>query len=185
MNIRTFLTFFWLLCLGSKSVFAQTGSDVSEQLPDYFVGTFEDRVPKLIGGRVTDTTFSLTCTVTGACVVQIGTDIPSRFDSPSSVKDLRYARAALSYAKEHKTVASSSPMAWQAENLKPLLVSASEIETCIDLRQRSLPEGYMLLCKLDRDPWQKSTVLLMGMRMSNCGEVFCGYEIFPLFRKLQ
>jgi len=183
MKIKILLKVFWLLCLGINNVFAQTASDSSARIPNYFVGTFEDRVPRLIGGTMPDTTFSLSCALTGACLVQIGAGSPSRFDSVSSVTDLRPVRSALSYAREHKTVGSNSSMAWQADNLKPLLVSTSEIETCVDLREKSLPEGYMLLCILDRDPWRKNTVLLMGMRMSNCGEIFCGYEIFPLFRK--
>lgn len=153
------------------------------QFPGYFVGTFEDTVPRLIGGSIPDTKFSLNCTQAGACVIKIGSGIPSRFSSSSSVRDLRYASSALSYAKEHKRVGPNSALAWQAQNLLPLLASASAIEACVDLREKSLPEGYMLLCKLDHDPWGKDAVLLMGMRMSNCGELFCGYEIFPLFRQ--
>jgi hypothetical protein len=160
----------------------QSGSS-GNSFPEYFVGTFEDTVPKKVGGTIPDTKFLLTCSQFGACTVKIGENVAGRYSTFSPVTNLQYAAYALSYAKEHNNVAVNSALLWQANNLKPLLSSSSAIEACVDLRDKSLPQGYMLLCKLDHDPWAKNTVLLMGTRLSNCGELFCRYEIFPLFRE--
>lgn len=160
----------------------QSGSRNSA-FPEYFVGTFEDTVPGKVGGRIPDTKFSVSCNQSGACLIKIGGNVAGKYSTFSPVTNLQYAAYALSYAKDHNSVAPNSALSWQANNLKPLLSSASAVETCVDLREKSLPEGYMLLCKLDHDPWAKNTVLLMGTRLSNCGELFCRYEIFPLFRE--
>ena len=117
------------------------------------------------------------------CVLKIGKDIAGDFSRFSSVGNLQRAAAALSYAKEHKDVPTTSHVAWQAKNLMPLLASEATIEACVDLKGQSLPDGYMLACKLNRDPWARSTVLLMGVQLSNCRILFCGYELFPLFRE--
>jgi hypothetical protein len=160
------------------------GDSSRSSFPEYFIGTFEDTVPNKVGGTIPSTKFLLTCSSLGTCTVRIGDNIAGSFSSFSPVTDLQYAAYALAYAKEHNNVPVTSASSWQANNLKPLLSSSSAIETCVELRDKSLPQGYMLLCKLDQDPWAKNTVLLMGTRLSNCGDLFCRYEIFPLFRKL-
>ncbi|WP_342618381.1 hypothetical protein [Rhodoferax sp. GW822-FHT02A01] len=160
-------------------------------IPEYFLGTFEDNVPKLVGGTQPEIIFTVTCTTVKGCGVGFGADGTDWYDKISPPESLQAAKSALQYAKAHKAIASTSPMAWEAKNLKPLLDSEADIESCINLGggghgMPDLPEGapgYMALCKLTKNPWPKQSVLVLGMNMSNCGELFCGYEIFVAFRK--
>ncbi len=150
-------------------------------LPSYFVGTFEDIVPETTGGTVPNTKFSLSCGRSGDCELKIGKNSGASFKASANVVDLHSAKYAIKYAKEHGDVPASSYLSWTANNLKPLLYSKSDIESCLDLTSESLPEGYMLLCRLDRNPWNKKAVLLLGSLLSTCGELFCRFEIIPLF----
>lgn len=171
-----------LLCLCLQFASCSTDS-YSRKVPADFVGTFEDLVPEKIGGTIPDTAFSFNCSHSGVCTTSIGGNAAATYKISAPVTNLQYVKDALKYAKEHNKVSAGSELAWQANNLRPLLSSSSDIESCVDLRDDSLPEGYMLLCKLDRNPWRKKTILLMGTLMATCGELFCRYEIQPLFEK--
>jgi len=164
---------------------AQGVASVSNKnkLPDYFFGSFEDTVPNLFGGSIPDTKFTATCDQASGCLITIGQGEGERFGKLATVGNLQAARYALSYARQHKDVPPNSAYAWPAQNLRPLLASNAEIETCINLGTDSLPDGYILMCKLDQDPWGKTTILPMGTLMSGCAQLFCRYEIYPPFRK--
>lgn len=153
----------------------------NETLPNYYVGTFEDTVPQKIGGKTPNTKFTLNCNKSASCTIKVGENQVGTFNSFTSVTNLQAANYALSYAKEHLNVSEGSTYSWQANHLKPLLTSTAKLESCIDISDKS-SLGYILLCKLDNDPWAKSTVLILGTQMSNCGDLFCRYEIVPLFR---
>ena len=170
-----------LLWLAAALVFAS--SVQGQGFPAHFVGGFADTVPGLTGGTKPDTRLALNCEQAGKCVLALGKDTIASFSTFAVVKELKYARNALAYAKERKDVPAGSVYAWQANNLRPLLASKSEIEMCVDVQNESMKDEYMLLCRLDRDPWKKGTVLLMGTLLANCGELFCRYEIYPLFRE--
>ena len=153
------------------------------KFPSYFVGTFKDIVPEITGGTVPNTKISINCSRSGDCDFQIGENAAVSLKASANVPDLKYAKDALTYAKEHGSVPASSYLSWHANNLKPLLSSKSEIESCLDLTSDSLPEGYMLMCKLDRDPWNRKSILILGTQLSTCNELFCRFEIVPLFGK--
>ena len=75
-------------------------------------------------------------------------------------------------------------------DLEPLLASSAQIDSCLDLdravdrmmQPAPYPGGYTLLCKLDRNPWEKPALLLMVTLPAACGQAFCRYEIVPVFR---
>jgi TPR repeat protein len=161
---------------------AKQKAAISVEMPDYFLGSFEDWVPKLVGGTVPEVKSSVTCGKTTGCSVTLGQNATEKFNRISLFSTIDSANAALGYAKSHQKVAANSALTWPAKNLQPLLASDAVIDQCINLGRGSLREGYLLLCKLNKNPWGKPVALLMGMQMSNCGELFCGYEIFPLFR---
>ena len=177
----------FFLCLFS-SFFAradeiQRTQSKTNNFPSYFIGKFEDTVPDRVGGSIPNLTWSLNCDRFGSCNMKVGESDGEIYKIFPLESGLQYAKYALQYAKDHSSVGENSSLAWQANHLKPLLSSKSEIESCVELKNESVSDGYMLLCKLDHDPWGKKTVLLFGTLMSLCSELFCRYETFPFFRK--
>lgn len=70
MKSKTQPFFCLLLCVVTNIALTQdAASDNDVGFPHYFVGKFEDRVPKLIGGTVPEIAFTLNCTEAGSCVV--------------------------------------------------------------------------------------------------------------------
>lgn len=185
MNYRFFiLCILTALTTGTFATTSLVEDKPDSDLPSYFSGVFEDKVPKVIGGTVPEMLIDLACSRQVGCKLRFGpqNDVGT-FRIAGKVKDLSEARFALSYAKSKKDVPTGSPMAWQANRLMPLLASTAEIDSCVDLEQGEMKNAYMLLCKLTVDPWGKGTVILMGTVLSNCGQLFCRYELFPLFRR--
>jgi hypothetical protein len=168
------------------------GNASSVNIPDDFLGRFQDEIPKRIGGTVPEQTFAVTCDADLGCVVAFGEGPADSFDKAMPTHSLKYVQEALSYARSHRNVAPSSPLYWSARNLRPLLDSAAEIDSCIDLSgagTKEMPEltagspAYFLLCKLNGNPWDRPAILFMAAREGNCGDLFCSYEIYPAFRK--
>jgi hypothetical protein len=77
-------------------------------LPDAFIGTFADLVPKIIGGTVPETRISMTSAQPGHCVFAIGDGAALMFKDASASAHVALARSALQYAKEHRLSAAKS-----------------------------------------------------------------------------
>ena len=167
------------------SMHALADEPTSNTIPKYYVGTFQDYVPGLIGQTVPNVYIWVKCSDQGACSVKTGGSTINNFNSSAIWERLPIPNAALTYAREHKVVKPGSAMTWYAQNLKPLLDSNASINHCISIQSTTMniPPGYLLLCRLDKNPWEKDVVLFMGMLLANCGELFCGYEIYPMFRQ--
>lgn len=157
-------------------------------IPRHFLGGFEAKMPAIIGDAIPNTTMSVLCEEKSGCFLVSG-EHGQRFPLVRTFSRKDVANDALTYAKAHKNVVAQSPMAWYAKNLMPLLSSSAIIESCVDLAEKSTyndpPSGQILICKLNKSPWPKPVVLLMGVRMgqtSGCGELYCDYEIHPLFQ---
>lgn len=157
----------------------------SNAIPPEYVANFQDYVPGLIGQTIPNESVWVKCSNLGMCTVKLGGSTVNVFGSVSNWEQVKIPNAALDYARKNKVVKPSSPMAWYAQNLKPLLDSNSSINHCITLHSATMnaPPGFLLLCRLDKNPWEKDVVLFMGALMANCGDLFCGYEIYPMFRQ--
>ncbi|MBI1942830.1 MAG: hypothetical protein HYS35_04120 [Betaproteobacteria bacterium] len=125
------------------------------------------------------------CALAAGCAVLFGSSAEI-FDAIRVFPErlLFQPRFALKYARDRLARAVAA-----RPDLEPLLRSGAEIESCIDMERAAdrlmqppdYPGGYLLLCKLDRNPWQKPALLLMSTLLASCGPVFCRYEIMPLF----
>jgi hypothetical protein len=121
------------------------------------------------------------CTLTAES--QEGTEKPEvsvQYVEKRPLKSLREADSAWQYAIKHKDAAPSGRPDDTAlmPLLKPMLAAEIGLEACWDLYQRD--EGYMAACTLNRDPWRRDTVLLMGTLLANCSPPFCRYIPHPL-----
>jgi len=169
-----------LIC--PKYAFAE--EPTSNAIPNNYVGIFQDNVPGQIGQTIPNEDIWAKCSNQGNCSVKLGGSTVHDFKSATIWQQLQAPNSALTYAREHKVVKPGSPMTWAAKNLKPLLDSNSSISHCISLESAELNvPGYLLLCRLDKNPWERDVVLFMGMLLANCGDLFCGYEIYPMFHK--
>lgn len=149
-----------------------------------FTGLFKMDIPHQVNGSDGKAEISVECDPTSACTIMMGKDKTAIFDHISEIRRSNFneANTALKYARERKDKAKQ-----EAPYLAELLDSKAEIETCIDLRRKE-PEnngepsqpGYILLCKPTVQLGKRKTVLLMGTRLSNCGEAFCRFDITPL-----
>jgi hypothetical protein len=139
---------------------------------------------KAASGR---TQMTLECSLARICTLTVesreGTEKPDvsvQYLEKRPLKSLREADGAWQYAIKHKDAAPSGrpddtvlmPL------LKPMLAAGVGLEACWDLFERD--EGYMAACTLNRDPWRRDTVLLMGTLLANCSPPFCRYIPHPL-----
>jgi hypothetical protein len=158
---------------------------VRAQTPAGFSGTYSIELPERVGEKTPLVKWQLSCEGT-SCTLAIAGDQAEVFDrlQPATRQDFEYARNALRYARQHKDAAED-----QAPHLMPLLDSASDLHSCIDLgfRKPRSPDseqaGYTLLCKPEHTPWHRPVVLIFGTVLANCGPLFCRYEIVPLFKQ--
>ncbi|HEY8100992.1 MAG TPA: hypothetical protein VIF82_09570 [Burkholderiaceae bacterium] len=181
-NVRIFIITASVLMPAIGFGQTSTSDTASFEVPQYFLGTFEDLVPDRVGGKTPNTTFRIKCGASTKCTVGFREGSEQQLHA-APIQELKFAKTALKYAKEHREVKPESYNAWVAQNLRPLLNSDADIESCIDLRMESAPAGYILLCRLTKDPWNRGTVIMLGTEMSSCGELFCSYSIYPAFRK--
>jgi hypothetical protein len=148
-----------------------------------FEGTYEMALPE----RERDGTpkkATLRCR-SDVCTFAIGTSSES-YDKLDPIRRSHFnqAKFALKYAKDHGVKARR-----EAPYLSPLLDSDAGIHSCIDLGYKNprfpgadVP-GLNILCKLDRNPWNRPVVLHMGSILANCGDAFCRYGMLPMFRQ--
>jgi len=125
------------------------------------------------------------CEPDAGCLVNFGGSAEF-FDAIRHFPDrqIHQARFALKYARDRKEIAAAA-----RPDLAPLLASPAQIDSCLDLdraidrmmQPAPYPGGYTLLCRLDRNPWQKPVLLLMVTLAASCGQAFCRYEIVPVF----
>jgi len=177
MPRRTVLVCLILLLSAGPPVSAQSRLDTS------FEGIFVNMFPEKVGDRIATVKWELRCVRSSDCILQFG-NTTERWDKLGSLSDsiLAQARGALKYAKDHRERAAElSP------TLRPLLESTADISTCIDLGYTKPPigldfPGYIILCTVQPNPWNKPAVLLMGSAVAGCGPAFCRYEIMPLFK---
>ena len=146
-----------------------------------FAGSYETLLPEKIGGKIPTVRWRMQCT-TAECEFAAGEN-SDKFDAvrPVRASILEQANYALGYAREHK-----GPALAERPDLKPLLDSRARIAECIDLGKMDSQvqqDGYIVLCKLDGNPWPKPVVLLLGTILANCGPAFCRFEIIPLFKR--
>jgi hypothetical protein len=149
--------------------------------PAEFSGVFEAVFPKIIGQKTPTVKARLRCEYPTRCTFDIEESSPEIYDKliPLRISHFSQARFALDYAREHKSNAKL-----ESPELGPLLDSTATLDTCIDLQQTKLDApGLMVLCKLDRNPWQQPVVIFMGSILANCGESFCRFGLLPMFRK--
>ena len=153
--------------------------------PVDFDGAYEADLPETVGKSAPMVGATLRCK-DGTCTFAMGKDSKEVYDKLGSINPSHYSQAkfALAYAKEHKANASE-----EAPHLSALLDSDSNLYSCVDLGYinprfpgADMP-GLTILCKLDRNPWKKPVVLLMGTILANCGPGFCRYAIVPMFRQ--
>lgn len=155
-----------------------------ESIPKEYIAKFQDYVPSRVGQINPNEYIWVNCSDQGNCLVKLGGNMVHNYNSVAIWKEVQLPNKALNYVREHKVVKPDSAMAWHANNLKPLLDSNSSINNCITLYSKTMnaPVGYLLLCRMDKNPWEKDALLFMGM-MEKCSELFCGYEIYPMFRQ--
>jgi hypothetical protein len=152
-----------------------------------YTGTFEALYPEKVGDKTPTVPMKLQCAVPARCMLEFGGS-KELFGlvRPAPKTILDQANGAVDYAREHKANAVA-----ERPDLAPLLESTARIVDCIDLAKEEKsfagkpeePDGYIALCKLDRNPWRVPVVILMGTILANCGPAFCRYEILPLFGK--
>jgi hypothetical protein len=153
--------------------------------PREFEGTFEIDLPERIGQKSPLMKAALNCTAS-MCKFTMGKDVNEVYDKLDSIRPSHFsqARFALTYARERKDKARE-----EAPYLAPLLDSDANIQSCVNLgyNKPQFPgadtPGMTILCKLDRSPWNKPVVLLMGSILANCGPAFCRYALTPMLRQ--
>jgi hypothetical protein len=151
-----------------------------------FVGTFEGKMGFDDSGMM----LSLTCKSESECQLKsvftsngnTPHEYSEKLDSIEPVEHINEAEEALKYAKEHKSekITNKEDKAI-FENLQPLLNSDINIEKCIDLNLGG--KGYTLVCSTKKPAWEKPSLLYMGTLLASCGEIFCRFVIYPLFKK--
>jgi hypothetical protein len=153
--------------------------------PQDFKGVFEIELPERVGQKTPLVKATLNCAA-GTCKLTMGKDLNEVYDKLDQVRPSHFGQAkfALKYARERKDKAKE-----EAPYLGPLLESDAAIQSCVDLGYvkprfpgADMP-GMTLLCRLDRNPWNKPALLLMGTILANCGPAFCRYAITPLLRQ--
>lgn len=174
----------WLTA--ASGAFSQPAYLPLERVDEDLLGTYGARFPAHAGENPPTLQVSIDCRPGPGCMVTFGASTEV-FDAIRLFPErlLYQPRFALKYARDRQARAVVA-----RPDLEPLLRSSAEIDSCVDLDRAvdrlmqppDYPGGILLLCKLDRNPWQKSVVLLMGTLPANCGPVFCRYEIMPLFR---
>jgi hypothetical protein len=155
------------------------------QIAPQFLGTFAIDLPETVGQKAPLVKWILRCQ-DSKCALALGNQATQTYDKlePARAEHLSQARSALKYARDRKSIGKT-----EAPHLAPLLDSDSDLESCIDLgyAKPSFPgadlPGLTLLCTLQRNPWRRPVVLLLGTLLANCGPAFCRYEIFPLFKE--
>lgn len=174
-------------CLSAASgALAQAAQVPHDPIDPDLLGSYGARFPAHAGESPPSLQVSIDCRPAAGCMVAFGASA-EHFEAIRLLPErlLYQPRFALRYARERLARAAAA-----RPDLEPLLRSRAEIESCIDIDRAvdrlmqppDYPGGYLLLCKLDRNPWQKPVLLLMGTLLADCGPVFCRYEILPLFR---
>lgn len=174
------------VCLlgAAGSGFGQTAGAPENRAATGYAGSFEALYPEKVGDKTPTVPMRMQCAMPAGCMLEFGGG-QEKFGvvRPVPKAILDQANGAVDYARERKANAVA-----ERPDLAPLLESTARIVDCIDLAKRrdppakvEEPDGYIALCKLDRNPWKNPVVLLMGSIMANCGPAFCRYEILPLF----
>ncbi len=106
-----------------------------------------------------------------------------RLTNFSPVSNWAGVQRAVQYARENSANRiSNKEHAAILEKLKPLLDSDTVVDRCVDLNYGG--RGASLLCRSSSSPWRESVLLFFGASLNTCGQGFCGYVIYPLFKKL-
>jgi hypothetical protein len=170
----------WLLLVGLSALFV-VGTAGSADVTA-FDGTWKASFPEAVGQTDPKVNWTLVCRERICTLAMGGTTAKFQNLEPVTPKHLSQAQFALKYAREHKANGKQ-----QAPHLSALLDAASVLSSCIDLgvphpNARDEERGLTLLCALDRNPWERPVVLLLGTILANCGPAFCRFELFPLFK---
>lgn len=97
------------------------------------------------------------------------------------LQNLTEANYALKYAIEQQSnTIKSKEFSEPMEKLRPVLSTNPSIEKCWDLNYPS--PTYMLACSLNGNSSNKYNLYLFGALLSNCGEAYCRYVIYPMTR---
>lgn len=100
------------------------------------------------------------------------------------VADLGEAQYALDYARSQKSAKiGRREFSELIKSLQPLLISDLAMDQCFDVHYGG--EKYSLVCSTGKSAWDKPSLLYLGTLMSNCGEGFCRYVIYPLIKQGQ
>lgn len=67
------------------------------------------------------------------------------------------------------------------EELMPLLNSSAVIDKCIDLNLGG--SDASLICRSSVSPWKEPVLIFFGASLAPCGQGFCEYAVYPLFKK--
>lgn len=156
---------------------------ISTVLAEGIGGDYEGKI--IMGDDSSD--MHLLCKSGGDCkmvITNVKNGGPPAIDTtnwpkPGPAQRLTQARLSLQYAKDHKEDQGIN-LAYTAivGKLRPLLDSDAQIDECLDLDGK----GGVLLCSLTTSPWKTPTVLFMEVLLANCGQNFCAYVIYPLFK---
>jgi len=98
------------------------------------------------------------------------------------VTDWEGIHRATQYAKRNQATPSGNrEYSAILKNLRPFLESNSIVDSCVDLNYGGV--GTSLLCRPSKNPWPEPALLLFTATLSQCGNGFCAYVIYPLFKK--
>lgn len=148
--------------------------------PREFDGVYEMDLPEKIGEKSPLVKNRLTCK-DGKCTFSVGEADEEIYDKLGVIRPFHFAQArfALKHAMDRKHDAKE-----EAPYLAPLLDSGANLRACIDLGiSRMYAPGMIILCKVDRNPWKRRAVLLMGRIISDRCTAFCRYGIVPLLQR--
>lgn len=157
------------------------GSLTKEELQGTYEGTVKfDSSALTIRLRFSEEdNFIETRSTPGASQQQNG---PQRITTLSQVPDWEGIQRATQYAKRNRASASGNKeYSAILKNLQPFLESNSVVDRCVDLNYGGA--GTSLLCRPTNNPWPEPSLLLFTATLSQCGNGFCGYVIYPLFKK--
>lgn len=150
---------------------------------------YEGRFESVISFETTSLTLRFDCGEGKNCEMETvnvrGTAQPvrsiSRVKNVTPVSDWSGVQRAFQYARTNRAARPNDrESAAVQEKLRPLLESSAFIDKCIDLNIGGA--NASILCRASASPWKETVLLFFGASLAACGDGFCGYAIYPLFR---